>query len=91
MSRHFPAITPAANIKIVSQTFGGGRLLNSTVLIDGEYYTVNEYLLAALRRGATVDELELEPEEPEDEFEDEYSLSASAADRIYQARREQQS
>ncbi len=87
--KHFHAITPATNIKIVSQTFGGGRLLNSTVLICGEYYSVNEYLLAALRRGATVDELELEPEEPEDDFEDEYSLSASAADRIYQARREQ--
>ncbi len=86
--KHFHAITPATNIKIVSQTFGGGRLLNSTVLIDGEYYVVNEYLLAALRRGATVAELELEPEEPQDEFEDEYSLSASAADRLIRERKE---
>ncbi len=74
--KHFHAITPATNIKIVSQTFGGGRLLNSTVLICGEYYSVNEYLLAALRRGATVDELELEPEQIEDDetFED-YALA----------------
>ncbi len=84
--KHFRTINPAANIAIVSQTFGGGGLMNSTVLIDGQYYTVNEYLLAALRRGATVDDLELEPERVEDDFD--YDPAASAADFAHQARKE---
>lgn len=38
-----------------------------TVLIDGEYYTVNRFLFGALKDGMTVEELELEPDEEDDE------------------------
>lgn len=43
-----------------------------TVLIDGEYYTrVNKYLLAALQEGMTPEELDMEPSDEADDYDDE--------------------
>ena len=79
---------PAPQIHIVSRTFAGGQMQRMTIFLDGEYYTVNDYLLAALRRGETVEELGLEPE-PQDDADDDYD-PASWSDFAYQARREEQ-
>ncbi len=65
--KHF-APTPAPTIHVISRTFSGGQMQRMAILLDGEIYTVNDYLLAALRRGVSPEELELEPEEEEDDL-----------------------
>lgn len=41
-----------------------------TVLIDGEIYSnVNKYLLKALQEGMTPEELEMDPDEEDEDFE----------------------
>lgn len=48
---------------MICSTVHGVNGMRATVLFDGEYYVVNKYLLAALQRGETPVELELEPAE----------------------------
>lgn len=38
-----------------------------TLLIDGEYYTVNRFVFGALQSGISMEELELEPDNAESE------------------------
>lgn len=58
---------PGTDYMVVSKVYGiaGARY---TVLFDGEYYVVNEHLLAALKRGETPAELELDPEEIDEDL-----------------------
>ncbi len=66
--KHFAPLTPAPKIHVISRAFAGGQMQRMTILLDGEVYTVNEYLLAALRRGVSPEDLELTPEEEEDDL-----------------------
>ena len=63
----------APEIFVCAITFGGPFGPRYTVLIDREYYRVNERTLELLRKGETPADLDLDPE-PEDE-EDDYCHS----------------
>ena len=54
--------TDTAKIFVCSTLVSGG-FARYTVLIDGQYYVVNKYMLADLRAGYSPEELGLEPEE----------------------------
>lgn len=58
----------ADRVFVCSTLFGAPGGPRYTVLIDGEYYTVNHHLLIALKRGVTPLELELEPDEIDEEM-----------------------
>lgn len=47
----------------VCSTLVANGFATYTVLIEGNYYTVNKYMLADLRAGHSPEELGLEPEE----------------------------
>lgn len=58
----------ADRVFVCSKVFGAPGGPRYTVLIDGDYYTVNHHLLIALKRGETPAELELDPEEIDEEM-----------------------
>jgi hypothetical protein len=55
------ALHPGTGCMICSIARVGGDM-RATVLFDGEYYVVGKHLLAALQRGETPAELEIDPE-----------------------------
>lgn len=48
---------------VVRQEFRAGDPMRGRVLIDGQYYDVNDHLLRALQAGASPEDLALEPVE----------------------------
>lgn len=58
----------ADRVFVCSKLFGAPGGPRYTVLIDGEYYVVNHPLLIALRRGETPADLDLDPEEIDEEM-----------------------
>lgn len=59
---------PGTDYMVTASSFTslGGR---HTVLFEGELYVVNDHLLAAMKRGETPFDLELDPEEIDEEME----------------------
>lgn len=62
------------SVLICSKSYFRGDVMYR-VMVEGEVYSINHHLLAALQSGDTVEELGLEPDEGEDE-DDERELSA---------------
>ncbi|TIW90642.1 MAG: hypothetical protein E5V51_00285 [Mesorhizobium sp.] len=58
------------DVHVVSRLIGGGLPSRIVVLVDGEYYDVRERTLVELQRGVTPAELELEPYDPAQDFND---------------------
>jgi hypothetical protein len=63
-------VAKARKVDIVGTLHGAPGGPRYTVLVDGQYYTVNRALLNMLRAGETPAELELEPEPSPDEAEE---------------------
>ncbi|RJT41987.1 hypothetical protein D3227_04725 [Mesorhizobium waimense] len=59
-------------VHVLTKRYGGGMGERITVLVDGEYYDVRQRTLDALNMGQTPADLELEPADPEDDFNDDY-------------------
>lgn len=57
-------------VALVSKRHGGSLPARIVVLVDGEYYEVRERTYEELKRGVTPAELELEPYNPADDFND---------------------
>lgn len=57
-------------VTVITKRHGGGMPARFLVLVSGEYYEVLERTLGELERGVTPAELELEPYDPADDFND---------------------
>jgi hypothetical protein len=53
-------------VVVSSRRFAGGSMSSARVLVQGEYYDVNDNQLAQLRKGLSPAELMLEPARDED-------------------------
>ncbi|MER9628357.1 hypothetical protein [Mesorhizobium sp. M0296] len=56
------------SVTLVTKRHGGGLPTRILVLVDGEYFEVLERTFAELERGVTPADLELEPYDPADDF-----------------------
>ncbi|SDL08318.1 hypothetical protein SAMN05428953_12678 [Mesorhizobium muleiense] len=59
-------------VTLISKRHGGGLPARILVLVEGEYYEVLERTFDELNRGVTPAELELEPYNPADDFNDDF-------------------
>ncbi|MER9217912.1 hypothetical protein NKI48_03105 [Mesorhizobium sp. M0644] len=55
-------------VHILTKRYGGPLGARYTVLVAGEYYDCGQHVLDALLPGATPEWLEIEPANPEDDF-----------------------
>lgn len=67
-------MTPRVKQKVtfVSSRYGGGLPERIVAVVDGEYYEVLRRTYEELIRGVTPAELELEPYNPADDFNDDF-------------------
>lgn len=68
MNAHSQIAAAQQTVTVCSALFSAPNGPHYTVLVDGEYYVVGRHLLAALKRGETPAELEIEPEEIDEEL-----------------------
>lgn len=60
------------DVHVVSKLYGGNQPERIMVLVEGEYYEVRRRTLDALNMGVTPADLELEPHNPADDFNEDY-------------------